>query len=136
MRMTKLVRDYISEKIAKKYQPFIDALSEKYKVDEAQKAIEQVKGEVEELAKRMFLDKLAPYYDPKDLGALIDSYSIYRPSRWGIEPSAEKRYAEAKRRLEAARDKAIKETLITMELGGTKEQLDEMLAKINPAEEV
>lgn len=134
MRMTKVIREYIADEINAKYQPHIDALSEKYHLDADQKAIQAVKNEVEEVAKKMFAEKLAPYYDPDDLRVLMGSYSIYVPSHWGINGRGQKQYCEEKDKLTAARDKAIKEILITMELGGTKEQLDEMLAKINPEE--
>lgn len=132
MRMTKAIREYIADKITEKYQPYIDALAKKYDLDADEKAINAIKNEVEEAAKKMFTEKLAPYYEPADLKALMGGYSIYRPNRWGIEERGKKEYHEEKDKLTAARDAAIKETIVTMDLGGTKEQLDEMLAKINP----
>lgn len=136
MRMTKAIREYIADEITAKYQPYIDALAKKHNLDADDKAINAIKKEVEEAAKQMFTEKLAPYYEPDDLKALMDDYSIYRPKRWGVDYLNHKQYCKEKEKLTAAREAAIRETIVTMDLGGTKEQLDEMLAKINPAEAV
>lgn len=135
MRMSKLIREYITEEITKKYQPLIAAAEEERNLNPAKKVMLETAKELKTIATQMWRERLAPYYDPDDLEAMIVCTTLIgEPHKWGISSIQEEKYAEKLNKLRANRDKAIKDTLIAMELGGTKDDLDKLLAAINPEE--
>ena len=134
MKMTKVIREYITESVVTKYQPTIDAI--KAKKDAALEKINDVKKQtVEELNKivvRMYRERLAPFYTEDDLGTLLrDRNWVYDPSYYGVYTIEVNKYNAEINRLQSQRDAAIKNILITLELGGTKADLDRMLSEVN-----
>ena len=136
MKMTKLIREYITDEITKKYQPLIDAVNNKYDLESGRNILRETTKEITEYAKNLYRERLAPYYAEEDLNALLNDYTIYGPSSYRAEPIANKKHGEEISALTAARGEKIRDVLITMELGGTKADLDKMLSEINPSEEV
>ena len=136
MKMTKLIREYITDEINKKYRPLLDAANAKYDLESGRKILRETTAEITEYAKNLYRERLAPYYEEKDLDGLLNDYTVYSPSSYRAVPIANKKHDEEISSLTAARDKKIRDVLITMELGGTKADLDRMLSEIDPSEEV
>ena len=132
MKMTKLIREYITDEITKKYQPLLDAANTKYDLESGKNVLKETTKEISEYAKQLYRERLAPYYEEKDLDDLLDDYQVNTPNSYRVEPAANKKYREEISRLKATRDKAIRDVMLTMELGGTKADLDKMLSEINP----
>ena len=136
MKMTKLIREYITDEVSKKYQPLIDAAEEEYKSNSEKIVVSETQKELEDIAAKMWKERLAPYYAPKDLDAMIASTTLIGcPHKWGIYSIPEEQYSQKIKQLRSARDKTIKDILITMELGGSKADLDRMLASVVPSAE-
>ena len=134
MKMSKVIREYITESVTAKYQPVIDAI--KAKKDAAQKKINDVKKqtseELTEIIMRTYRERLAPFYTEYDLNMLLcDRNYVYEPSYYGVNPIDINKYNAEINRLQSQRDAAIKNILITLELGGTKADLDRMLSEVN-----
>ena len=127
MRVTKLIREYVESSVREMYAPKIDACGDDYrkKDNEAQKKIEELLKETELRAKQIVIDcGLTVDKNPNETEQDILTYY----HRFGKEASI-KVYSERKNII-AERDEKIKEILLTLELGGTKAELDEMLKKI------
>ena len=135
MKMTKLIREYITDEITKKYQPLVDAVNSSYDLEFGRKILRETTKEITEYAKSLYRERLAPYYAEEDLKALLNDYTIYGPSPYRAEPIANKKHDEEISALTAAREKKIRDVLISMELGGTKADLDKMLSEIDPSKE-
>lgn len=131
MKVTKIVREYIEDSVSKKFQPAIDALKDKYAIEEAAKTEEAVMASIREAAKDLYREVMANYYTPEDMEKLMDGWSIYRPSSYRISYIAEKDYEDEKFALTKRMEDTIKNILITLELGGTKADLDRMLSEVN-----
>lgn len=139
MKVTKIVREYITETVNNKYQPLIDAVNEKYAgcEDKVAEIKEQTRKELNEMVRKVFRERLAPFYTEEALETLMgERYLVDSPSSWRVcTTEAQKRNDETEK-LTNERDTAIKNILITLELGGTKADLDRLLSEINPTAEV
>ena len=138
MRVTKIMREYITETIKNKYQPLVDAIEKKYAgADERVKEVkQQTREELNDVALKLFRERLAPFYTPEDLDKLLDDcHLVSTPSDWAAPPIQCKKRAEEMAKARDERDAAIKNILITLELGGTKADLDRLLNEINPTME-
>ena len=141
MKVTKIVREYITETVNNKYQPLLDAIEKKYaganeRVEEVK---EQTRKELNDVAIKLFRERLAPFYTPEDLDNLVNDnrYFVNAPSDyWAAHPIQCKKRDEEMAKVRDERDAAVKNILITLELGGTKADLDRLLNEINPAAEV
>ena len=138
MRVTKVIREYIEEKVAEKL-PYP----------------KKPKGaEIEEFNK--FEDKLIEETISKYTAYITDNFDKVRvDARWGMgdrindisavkecvkdricKPHlvvfsvARKEYDQECNRIKEEREKAVKEITVSLELGGTKAELEEMLAKV------
>ena len=140
MKVTKIVREYITETVNNKYQPLIDAINEKYagcedKVAEIKK---QTRKELDEMAHKVFRERLAPFYTAEMLDALVgeERCLVGFPDLWCVRTTETQKRNDETEKLTNERDAAIKNILITLELGGTKADLDRLLSEINPTAEV
>lgn len=140
MKMSKVIREYITESVTDKYQPLIAAAETKR--DEVTSKVNDVKKQVREKLNKTVYEAyrkaLAPFYTPDDLDVLTkrDKNYVYEPSYYGVRPIEADKYDAEIDRLRSERDAAIKNILITLELGGTKADLDRLLSEINPTAEV
>lgn len=140
MKVTKIIREYIEEKIDAKYSPMIEAVKAKY--DDADKVYEEtkeaVRNSLEQYARDEFRKALAEFYSPEDLEELFGNNSrkvVDFPYRYTVSPKHVNARAEEIDALQKKRDKAIKNVLIGLELGGTKQDLDRLLEEALSDEE-
>lgn len=133
MKVTKIVREYIEESVSKKYQPAQDALVKKYEPMERAygEAVKTAKAEIKEVWKKY----LSPFYTKEELESVIDGHTVYTPSSYHTDMAWQQERRERKDALRQAEEKTIRNILIKLELGGTKEDLDKMLSEIDPEEE-
>lgn len=126
MRVTKLIREYVEETINGIYEPLIKNCDGDYyeKKKEVEKILEKLADEFDVAAKKII----------KENGFSIDSWDdrektiITYTCNFGNKeymPILEKR-----RKLRDEKKQKAQEILLTLELGGTKAELDEMLKKI------
>lgn len=132
MRVTKTIREYIEEQVKAKFNPRIDELRKAIN-DERQAANDFVKKCMEEY--ETDLDKLLDQHFPgfKYWGWRSDKkQNILQANTVNLNShseSADPRQEEI-RNLEKRRDDAIKNIIVTLELGGNKKDLEKLLAEI------
>ena len=125
MRVTKAIRDYVEKKVFDEYEKAKRELRKDYE-ERVEKAKEEIKkfleGDVIEN-----INMVLGYYGMEQIKAEDAFYRIYVDVQNRKEESElnEKR----KKIYDSARDK-ITEILATLELGGTKKDLNKMLNKI------
>lgn len=131
MKVTKAIREYITDKINALYVPKFDALrkEEKELVDRYENAIVRFKQKCNELDMQ-FKDQLQEEFGfttSENKFVCECNLSRYRFER--TDP-AWKEHMELKKNLENQCQKSIRDAIVMLELGGTKSELDEVLAKI------
>ena len=125
MRVTKAIREYVEKKVFDEYDKAKRELRKSY-----EERVEKAKEEIEMILENEVLENInmvLGYYGMEQIKAEDAFYRVY--------VSIQNRKDEAeinKKRQEIwykARDK-VTEILATLELGGTKEDLDKMLSEI------
>lgn len=132
MRVTKIVREYIEESVAKKYQPAEDSIVKRYEPMERayDEAVKAAKAEI----KKVWEKSLSPFYTKEELERVIDDHTVYVPSSYHVDMAWRQERSEREYDLRKAKEKTIRDIMIKLELGGTKEDLDKMLSEIDPEE--
>lgn len=129
MRVTKIVREYIEESVGK-------AMSEKSTAEKEYEAftndlhqfINQIDDEVEHMVAEAIENYRMTHNIPDDVKIRKSDYTLIRYEDWG---SAIRNEASAMRKKrDEAKERAVKDIIITLELGGTKVDLDAMLGKV------
>ncbi len=133
MRITKAIREYITDEINEMYRPKFTALTKEENdlKDLSRKIYEHLEEHVKEFnqeLKEEFLNIAGFAYGDRDD---ITIFSM-RDITWWVErkspqaKSLEQRRAELNRR----RDKSIRNTIAMLELGGSRTELDEALQQL------
>ena len=134
MKVTKIVREFVEEEVNKKYP-----MPEPDKVGIAQldNDINNVKERIKKEAGEFIFDKM------KEAGIVIDEKMVsIRVSDWryldkngvsyynGTVNALRAGYEETSNKVKAKRETALKNILVSLELGGTKKTLMDMLANL------
>ena len=132
MKMTKAIREFIEEQVTERAESNAKLTELREAADAASNRWDNAK----EAARKEFDAKLAELGATHGL-ACIDYYGKpvnpqvtgfqYVDSRYLPEVKA---YNEYKAQLNSKRDRAIKDIIVSMELGGTKKELMEMIAAL------
>ena len=126
MRVTGVIKDYITREVNKKYQEKLDSIPNDYQED-YDKMIDEIEALVDEtnVKARQIAEK---YGMLKEKNYKIIDYSTYR---LGDDTRSDKRYALV-RELKQKRDDKIAQIILDLELGETtKKQLNDVLANVN-----
>lgn len=129
MRVTKFVREYIEESVSK-------ALSEKSTAEKEYEAfcndlhqfINQIDDEVEHMIAEAIENFRMAHNIPDDVKIKKSDNILIRYDDWNSAIRTEA--AAMKRKRDAEKERAVKDIIITLELGGTKADLDAMLSKV------
>lgn len=134
MKVTKIVREFVEEEVNKKYP-----MPEPDKVGIAQldNDINNVKERIKKEAGEFILNKM------KEAGIVIDEKMVsIRVTDWryldkngvsyynGTVNALRAAYEEVSNEVKAKRETALKNILVSLELGGTKKTLMDMLANL------
>lgn len=133
MKVTKLIREYVEEQVTSVYAPAIKKLEDQQKeeAEAREAAAERISQIVEEAEAKaiMTLETEFPSYITRPM-----SYNRTKFHTMVCVSSRPEYYnPELKQRiddLKTARAKAIKSILTDLELGATRKELDEMIAKL------
>ena len=126
MRVTGVIKDYITREVYKKYQEKLDSIPNDYQED-YDKMISEIKALVDEtnIKARQIAEK---YGMLKEKNYNIIDYHTYR---LGDDTRSDKRYALEKE-LKKERDDKIAQIILDLELGETtKKELNDVLANVN-----
>ena len=124
MRVTKLVREHIEDKINKLYQPTLDKISKEVESlqDDGRFERDKLKSKAEKFM-RDFLEKEG--FTTKDDSSVLSFYWV-QPKE--IADKIDKLVLK-KQELKTKRDNTIMSILLELELGGDKNTLDMLLEK-------
>ena len=126
MRVTGVIKDYITREVTKKYREKLDSIPNDYQED-YDKMIDEIQALVDEtnVKARQIAEK---YGMLKEKNYNIIDYSTYR---LGDNTRSDKRYA-LERELRKERDDKIAQIILDLELGETtKKELNDVLANVN-----
>ena len=126
MRVTGVIKDYITREVNKKYQEKLDSIPNDYQED-YDKMISEIKTLVDEtnVKARQIAEK---YGMLKEKNYDIIDYHTYR---LGDSERSDKRYALVNK-LKKERDDKIAQIILDLELGETtKKELNDVLANVN-----
>ena len=126
MRVTGVIKDYITREVNKKYREKLDSIPNDYQED-YDKMISEIEALVDEtnVKARQIAEK---YGMLKEKNYNIIDYSTYR---LGDNTRSDKRYALV-RELKQKRDDKIAQIILDLELGETtKKELNDILANVN-----
>ena len=129
MKVTKIIKDYVTKRVNEAYQPKIKAVEDEYlskyrdPVDEIfERNLEECNKKIkEELKNGGFA---LTYYTGEPVG---EKYVCRNYQGFFING---KRLAEASEKLKDERKEKIEEILVSLELGASKEELDAMLSNL------
>jgi hypothetical protein len=132
MRVTKLIREYVEKTVSEKFDK--QTSSEEIKLKEVEKKmatfVTEVNQQVEEVIDKAIANFLLATELPEDIKDTIVNEKPntigYHTYNTDIDCKARARRTERNK----ARDKAIENILLTLELGGTKADLDRMIAEL------
>lgn len=130
MRVTKLIREYVEKKVNKSYPKSVAELVYEEHNRKINDAITEANEKVYEYAKALAEELNAKYGFPADsnLQARNDYNAI--KNKYDYDSEIYQAYRKAKDERKKKIETKIEEILITLELGGSKADLDEMLANI------
>lgn len=120
MKVTRIIRDYVEREVTKVYDKKIDVINKVY--DELYDKLDEE------------LDKITEEANKKAL-ALLEGTG-FKSSGWKNEilishySIVNKELKDKKNDLKQEQKKTIEDILVTLELGGTKEDLDKMISEI------
>ena len=126
MRVTGVIKDYITREVTKKYREKLDSIPNDYQED-YDKMISEIQALVDEtnVKARQIAEK---YGMLKEKNYEIIDYNTYR---LGDDTRSDKRYALV-RELKQKRDDKIAQIILDLELGETtKKELNDILANVN-----
>jgi hypothetical protein len=125
MKVTKIVREHIEDKMTKLYQPALDKIDDELK--SLNRQVDEEQDKIKDKTKKVVVDFLKkegfiPYND--DLG-----FSLYLYSAPKELVEKKNKLNLKKQELKTKRNNTIMDILVELELGGTKETLDKLLEK-------
>ena len=126
MRVTGVIKDYITREVTKKYREKLDSIPNDYQED-YDKMISEIEALVDEtnIKARQIAEK---YGMLKEKNYKIIDYNSYR---LGDSERSDKRYALVNK-LKQKRDDKIAQIILDLELGETtKKELNDVLANVN-----
>ena len=126
MRVTRVIKDYITREVNKKYQEKLDSIPNDYQedydkmIDEIQTLVDETNVKARQIAEKYGMLKEKNY-------DIID----YHTYRLGDSERIDKRYALVNE-LKKERDDKIAQIILDLELGETtKKELNDVLANVN-----
>ena len=132
MKMTKTIREFIEEQVTERAESNAKLTELREAADAARERWDDVLKE----AKKEFNTKLAELGEAHGLVCQTYSGNVVYPQIYSFQyvdsrylPEV-KAYDEYKAQLDGKRDRAIKDIIVSMELGGTKKELMEMIAAL------
>lgn len=128
MRVTRLIKEYVTKEVKDFYEPIIEEVIKDY--NETRKEDEKIVNSIVEKAEKEIIAFLTEkgYDNPSRVG-FLRSFALTK-SKESTE------IYKKQNAIRKERDKKIADILVTLEMGGTKADLDKMLAEIKEKKEV
>ena len=130
MKVTKLIREYVEEKVRESYPKTVAELVWEKHEKSINEAITEVNEKVFEYTKKLAEELNAKYGFPADSNLTACDHHNSVRNKYNYDAEIYQAYRKAREEREQKINEKIKEILVTLELGGSKADLDEMLANI------
>lgn len=130
MRVTRLIREYVEKKVRESYPKSVAELVYEEHNRKIKDAITEVNEKVYEYAKALAEELNAKYGFPADSSLRIRDHYNSITNRYDYDSEIYQAYHKARDERQTKIEEKIEEILLTLELGGSKADLDEMLANI------
>lgn len=129
MRVTKIIREYVEKRVKEIYgKETAEEIAYNNAKEELKKELEKANKEIDEIIRNYAKEHIN---NPYNLDIDITSSTIYGDWRWRKEkPEIEKIAEEKKQERLTKQSQALENIFVTLELGGNKAQLEEMLANL------
>lgn len=128
MRVSKVVREYIEKQVCAKYPKSESEIIAEEISNLVNKANQELLEEVDKAKKEIANRIIAKYGLTKEMGKQESAYHEYKFSTWN-SPIERKANTDKEKRRKAINQK-IEDIIVTLELGGTKADLEKMLSEI------
>lgn len=130
MKVTKLIREYVEKKVNESYPKSVAELVYEEHGKKINEAITEANEKVYEYAKALAEELNARYGFPADSSLRACDHYNSITNKYGYDSEIYQTYRKAKDERKKKIEGKIEEILVTLELGGSKADLDEMLANI------
>jgi vacuolar-type H+-ATPase catalytic subunit A/Vma1 len=130
MRVTKLIREYVEKKVNESYPKSVAELVYEEHGRKINDAITEANEKVYEYAKALAEELNAKYGFPADSNLTACDHYNTVSNRYNYDSEIYRAYRKAKDERQQKIEEKIEEILLTLELGGSKADLDKMLANI------
>lgn len=128
MRVSKTVREYIEKQVASKYPKHESELEHEQLTNLVNSANKDYEELMEQAKAKIVAELLVKYNLPQDTVTKDTRYSYNQFGTWGTKIRT-KSETDRQARIVAMRQK-VEDIIVTLELGGTKADLEKMLAEI------
>ena len=130
MRVTRLIREYVERSVKESYPKSVAELVYEKHNSNISDAITEANEKVYEYAKKIAEELNAKYGFPADNNLRACDHYNSVSSRYNYDSEIYQAYNKAKNERQKKIAEKIEEILLTLELGGTKADLDEMIKNI------
>lgn len=130
MRVTKLIREYVEKKVKESYPKTAAEIAYEEHGKNINHVITEANEKVYAYAKKLVEELNAKYDFPTDYNLKACNNYIAITNKYGCDSEIYRAYRKARDERQKKIDEKIEEILLTLELGGSKADLDEMLANI------
>lgn len=130
MRVTKLIREYVEKKVSESYPKTVAELEWEEHDKSLDEVVTEARERVFEFAKKV-VEELNEKYDfPTDSNLMACDHNRSIGRKYTTNSEIYQAYRKARDERKQKIEEKIEEILLTLELGGSKADLDEMLANI------
>ena len=130
MRVTRLIRDYVAKSVKESYPKSVAELVYEEHTKKINDAITEANEKVYEYAKALAEELNTKYGFPTDSNLKACDHYNSVSSKYDYDSEIYQAYRKAKDERQKKIEEKIEEILLTLELGGTKADLDEMLKNV------
>lgn len=130
MRVTKLIREYVVKKVNESYPKSVAELVWEEHSKSLDSAVTEAHERVFEFAKKLAEELNEKYGFPVDSNLRACNHHNSIASRYNYDSEIYQASRKAREERQKKIEEKIEEILLTLELGGSKTDLDEMLANI------
>jgi hypothetical protein len=130
MRVTRLIREYVVKKVNESYPKSAEELAWEEHDKSLEEAVTEARERIFELSKKVAEELNEKYGFPIDSNLMACDHNRSIGRRYNSNSEIYKAYYKAREERQKKIADKIEEILLTLELGGSKADLDEMLANI------
>lgn len=146
MKISSRIEGYIWDSVGAKFKPLYEEVYSKFHEadNEFEEITQKTRAEVENMAIDLYIERLGKFLSKEDVEELRKNQERNIKETWNVNGSGH-RYntsrfygyvnsplKKANDKLTDAKNKAIDDICMTLELGGTKADLERMLNELNP----